>query len=103
VIRFRRRRFAELVSRQLELFATDESGLLEEARVAEAAWSRSGREDAEELFGAWQVVVDAVAERLLDVRETYAGTLDDDSAADYRAAFDRAAAGRYREYVRLLD
>jgi len=103
VIRFRRGRFRDLVSRQLELFATDEAGLLEEARTAEEAWNSAGREDAEELYGDWQLVVDAVAERLVEVRETYSATLDEDSADEYRAAFTRAAAGRYREYAELLD
>jgi hypothetical protein len=103
VIRFRRGRFRDLVSRQLELFATDEAGLLEEARTAEEAWNSAGREDAEELYGDWQLVVDAVAERLVEVRETYAATLDEDSADEYRAAFTRAAADRYREYAELLD
>ena len=75
VIRLRRRRFAELVDRQLDLFAADEATLLEEAREAEEAWTRAGREDAEEAFGDWQLIADAIAERLLDLRETYAATL----------------------------
>lgn len=103
MIRFRRGRFNDLVSRQLELFAADEAGLLDEARTAEDSWNRAGREDAEELFGDWQLVVDAIAERLLDVRETYAATLDEESAEEYRIAFSRAAAGRYRQYTQLLD
>jgi hypothetical protein len=103
VIRFRRSRFHDLVSRQLELFAADDGGLLEEARIAEEAWNRAGREDAEELYGDWQLVVDGIAERLLDLRETYAATLGEDSADEYRAAFTRTAAARYREYAHLLD
>ena len=103
MIRFRRGRFHDLVSRQLELFAADEAGLLDEAHAAEAAWNRAGRDDAEELYGDWQLVVDAVAERLLDLRETYAASLDDESAEEYRIAFTRAAAGRYRQYAQLLD
>ena len=102
MIRFRRRRFAELVDRQLDLFAADEAELLEEARGAEAAWTKAGRDDAEEAFGDWQLIVDAVAERLLDVRETYAATLEEDAASDYRDAFARAAATRFRKYTELL-
>jgi hypothetical protein len=102
VIRFRRSRFHDLVSRQLELFAADEGGSLEEARSAEEAWNRAGREDAEELYGDWQLVVDGIAERLLDLRETYAATLDEDGADEYRAAFTRAAGARYREYAHFL-
>jgi hypothetical protein len=103
VIRFRRSRFHDLVSRQLDLFATDEAGLFQQAQAAEDAWNRAGRDDAEELFGDWQLLVDAISERLLDLRETYASSLDEESADEYRAAFGRAAGGRYRGYAQLLD
>jgi hypothetical protein len=99
----RRGRFGELVDRQLDLFAHDEASLLAEAEEADAAWTRSGRDEAEELFGDYQLVVDAVAERLLDVREAYAATLDERTAAEYRAAFDRQARKRFRRFAGLLE
>jgi hypothetical protein len=103
VIRFRRGRFAELVDRQLDLFAADEAGLLEEAVCAEDAWNRAGREEAEEAYGDWQLIRNTIGERLFDLRETYAATLDDDVGAHYRAAFDRAAAARFRRYTEMLE
>jgi len=91
------------VERQLDLFEADEAAVLEEARIADAAWKRAGRDDAEDAFGDWQLIVDDVAERLLDLRETYAATLDDDDAGDgYRLAFNRAAGSRLREFTELL-
>jgi hypothetical protein len=39
---------------------------------------------------------------LLDLRETYAATLDDETATAYRAAFNRAAGKRFRRYTSLL-
>ena len=71
-------------------------------RVAEDAWTRASREDAEEAFGDLQLIVDAIGEQLLDLRETYAATLDDAAAAEYRATFNRAAAARFRDYTELL-
>lgn len=101
---FRRRgRFADLVSTQLDLFAEDDAALLAEARAADDAWSRATRDDSEELYGYYQLVVDALAERLLDLRETYAHTLDDDAADEYRQGFARAARKRFRPYAGLLD
>ncbi len=100
---FGRGRFRELVERQLELFASDEASLLAEAEDADAAWTNADRDRSEELFGDYQLVVDAVAERLLDVREAYASTLEDDVAAEYRAAFDRAARKRFRGFTGLLE
>ena len=98
----RRRRFADLVDRQLDLFAADEADLLAEAAAAEEDWNRAGREEAEEAYGRWQLVADAIGERLLDVRETYAATLDDDAASEYRREFGRAAASRLRRFTELL-
>jgi hypothetical protein len=101
---FRRRgRFDDLVRTQLDLFAEDEAELLDEAAEADRAWSKADRDEAEELYGDYQLVVDAIADRLLDVRETYAATLDDDAADEYRAAFTRAASKRFSRYAALLQ
>lgn len=102
-MRLRRRGpFDDLVDRQLDLFAVDEAELLHEADEAEAAWTRAGREDAEEAYGDYQLVVDALADRLLDIREGYASTLDEAAVHDYREAFSRAATRRYGRYASLL-
>lgn len=103
-MRLRRRDpFDELVARQLALFAADESELLQEAADAESAWVRTGREDAEEAYGDYQLVVDAIADRLLDLREAYASTLSDDTVADaYRRAFAAGASRRFRRYASLV-
>ena len=100
---FGRRPFTDLVRRQLDLFAQDEAALLAEAHKAETAWKRAGRDEAEEAYGDWQLVADAIAERLLDLRETYAATLDDAVAERYRGAFDRQARKRFPRLVALLD
>jgi hypothetical protein len=100
---FRRRgRFDELVSTQLDLFAEDEAALLSEAAEADDAQTRADRDEAEELYGDYQLVVDTVAERLLDLRETYAATLDDSTADEYRDAFTGAASKRFRRFIGLL-
>ena len=91
-----------LVSRQLDLFAEDESALLAEAADADAAWTNAGAEDSEELFGDYQLLVDAIGERLHDARETYAASLDEETAQKYRLAFDREARKRFRRYADFL-
>lgn len=98
----RRRRFDELVDRQLDLFAVDDSDLLVEAADAESAWNSAGADSAEEAYGDYQLVVDAIADRLLDIRESYAHTLDDEAADEYRDTFTGAASKRYRRYATLL-
>ena len=98
----RRRRFDDLVRTQLDLFAEDEAGLLVEARAADDAWTRAERAETEELYGDYQLVVDAIGDRLLDIRETYAAALADDAADEYRTAFTRVATKRFRRYAGLL-
>ena len=79
----RRGRFHDLVERQLDLFAADDAELLAEVAEAEGAWNAAGADEAEEAYGDYQLVVDAIADRLLDIRESYAGTLDEAAAAEY--------------------
>lgn len=100
---FRRGRFHDLVQRQLELFATDETSLLAEAEQADAAWTSADRDETEELYGDYQLVVDAIGERLYDIREAYAATLEEPAADEYRAAFDTAAAKRFRRLASFLE
>lgn len=102
-MRLRRRDpLAELVERQLTLFAEDEGDLLAEADEAEAAWNDAGRDTAEEAYGDYQLVVDAIADRLLEVRDAYAATLDAETAGAYRRAFAAGAARRFRRHASLV-
>ena len=101
-MRLRRGRFDDLVERQLGLFEEDEAALLEEGRTADAAWTNAGADESEERYGDYQLVVDAIGERLYDVRETYAATLDGSAADQYRAAFDRKARKRFGRYASFL-
>ena len=94
---FRRGRFHDLVHRQLDLFES-ETALLDEAAEADAAWSSASAGDSEELYGDYQLVVDAIADRLIEIRETYAAALAEPEAHQYRAAFDREAARRFRRH-----
>ena len=96
-------RFREVVQRQLDLFAEDEAALLEEGTTADRAWTAAAREESEDLFGDYQLVVDAIGERLYDVRESYAGTLDETTAGDYRKAFNRAALKRFQRFASFLE
>ena len=98
----RRGRFRDVIQRQLDLFES-ETALLDEAAEADAAWSRADTDESEELYGDYQLAVDAIGEALHDLRETYASTLDDAAADEYRAAFDRAARKRLGRLASFLD
>jgi hypothetical protein len=91
---FRRRRFAEVIDRQLDLFVRDELELLEACDVAERAYDRAGRGEAEERFGDYQELVETGTEILADLRDNFGSTLDEAAAEEYEAEFNRAVAKR---------
>jgi hypothetical protein len=95
-------RFTDLVERQLDLLLADEADLLSEAELALATWRDADRDGAEEAYGDYQLVVDAIADRLLDVCEGYASTLADDADAEYRQAFARDVARRFRRHASIV-
>jgi hypothetical protein len=101
-LRFRRGRFEDLAARQLDLFEADEAELLAEIADAEQAWNAAGREEAEEAYGDYQLAVDAAADVLLDIRESYAATLAETQAEEYRRAFNAVAGRRFRRLSTLL-
>ena len=90
----RKRRFADLIARQLDLFVRDNLELLEGCDAAERAYDRAGREQAEERYGDYQDLVETGTELLADLRDNFASTLDDDAAEEYEDAFNRAVARR---------
>jgi hypothetical protein len=93
---FRRSRFADVVARQLDVFALDEEdGLLAEVREAKAVYDRADRDDAEERYGDYVDVVEAATEALADMRWQYASTLDEENAAEYETTFNRAVRKRW--------
>jgi len=94
-VSFRRDRFGDLIRRQLDLFAEDEVELLREADDAERAYDDADRDDAEEAYGDLQLVLESIADRLEELSDTYASTLDSDAAGAYGQAFARATRKRF--------
>jgi isocitrate dehydrogenase kinase/phosphatase len=100
---FRRKRFAEVISRQLDLFEREQRELIAECDDAERAYDRAGRAEAEERYGDYVDVVEAGTEVLADIRDHFARTLDDDAAEEYEAAFNRAVAKRLPRFALEIE
>jgi hypothetical protein len=98
----RRRRFHDLVARQLDLFEA-ETDLLAEAAETDSAWSTASADESEELYGDHQLVVDAIGAALHEIREAYAASLDEHTAEAYRDTFDALARKRYGRLASFLD
>ena len=90
---FRRKPFAQLIDRQLELVALDDRDLLDDVEARRREYASADRDDAEEAFGDYQLALEALKDRLTEIRDTYSATLDD--SEEYERAFERAAVQRW--------
>jgi hypothetical protein len=95
--------FDELIGRQLDLFEREDADFLARVDDAERQYDRADREDAEEVFGRFQELVEFGTETLAEMRDTYARTLDDDGADDYVAEFNAAVHRRLPRFALEID
>ena len=98
-----KRRFGELIDRQLDLFEQDNAELFDRLDDAEADYRAAAREEAEERFGDLQEVLAEGTERLIEVRDSYSDTLDDETVEEYVAAFDLAVLRRFPQFALELE
>ena len=88
-----KRRFADVIRRQVDLFVREHRGLIEDCLAAERAYNESDRDEAEERYGDYQDMLDRAAGHLADIRDGYARTLDEPEP--YREEFERIATRRF--------
>ena len=96
---FRREPFSDLLRTQLDLFERDHAGLIREAAEAQRAYDRAPRDEAEERYADYLDLVETGTELLAELRDAYAASLDDETAEDYAAAFNRAVAKRLPRFA----
>ena len=91
---FRRRRFADLIARQLDLFEREHAELIRECVEAERAYDRAERDEAEERYGDYVDLVETGTEALADLRDAFKLTLEESLDDEYEAEFNRAVVKR---------
>jgi hypothetical protein len=99
----RRNRFADVISRQLDLFEREEAGLIRDCTEAERRYDRAERDEAEELYGDYVDLVESGTEALAGLRWAYASTLDEDDAGEYEDAFNQAVKKRLPRFGLEID
>jgi hypothetical protein len=102
-MRFRRRRFVDLVGRQIALFERERAGLIRDADTALRAYDAAERNEAEERYGDYLDLVGAGQDELVEIREAYALTLAEDAADEYREVFNRLARKRLPRFALELE
>lgn len=100
---FARGRFADLVERQLDLFQREHAGLLRDVEASLGAYNAAPRDEAEERYGDYLDLVDTGQDALEELRDAYSETLDDETAEDYRAAFNERVRRRLPRFALELD
>ena len=100
---FRRRRFNDVVSRQLDLFVRDEADLIRECEQAERAYNSAPRDEAEERYGDYVDLVETGTELLADLRDHFAATLGEETAEEYEEEFNRAVVKRLPRFALEIE
>jgi hypothetical protein len=90
-----KRRFSDVIERQLRVFAEDHAGLIRDVDAAERQYERADRSEAEERYGDYLDLVETATETLADLRDHYARTLPEGDDDEYEAAFNRAVRKRW--------
>jgi hypothetical protein len=91
---FRRQRFADVISRQLDLFERDSAELISACATAEGVYDEAERDEAEERYGDYQDLVETGTELLADLRDHFASSLDEAAADRYEVEFNQAVRKR---------
>jgi hypothetical protein len=100
---FRRRRFREVIERQLAFFEEDDFDLLTDVDRALEKYEHADRDEAEELYGDYQLTIEAATDRLAELRDTYARTLDEDDAEQFVREFNEAVVERWRDLALTIE
>jgi hypothetical protein len=102
-VRLRRRRFKDVIDRQLAFFVQDDADLLDDVASALDRYNAADRDEAEELFGDYQLALEAATDRLHELRDSFARSLDEEDAEEYAAEFNAAVVSRWRELALTID
>lgn len=90
---FRRKRYAEVIDRQLAFFVDEDSDLLRDVDAALETYNSADKDEAEELYGDYQLTIEAATDRLAELRDAYARTVGDPDS--YISEFNKAVVGRW--------
>ena len=98
-----RGRFVDLVERQIALFTAENEGLIRDTDAALAAYNRAARDEAEERYGDYLDLVETGTDALVELRDNFAATLDEDSYEEYHEVFNRTVRKRLPRFGLELD
>ena len=89
-----RGRFVDLVERQIALFVAENEGLIRDTEATLAAYNHAPRDEAEGRYGDYLDLVETGTDELVELRDNFAATLDEDSYEEYHEVFNRSVRKR---------
>jgi hypothetical protein len=95
---FGRRRFAEAIDRQLDLFEHENADLLRRCEVAERAYGEAERDETEDRYSELLDLVEIAVDELDEMRDAFAATLEEEAADEYETAFGKAVRKRFPRF-----
>ena len=98
-----RGRFVDLVERQIALFTAENEGLIRDTEAALAAYNAAPRDEAEERYGDYLDLVETGTDALVELRDNFVATLDEDSYEEYHEVFNRTVRKRLPRFGLELD
>ena len=98
-----RGRFVDLVERQIGLFEAENQGLIRDTEAALDAYNRAPRDEAEERYGDYLDLVETGTDELIELRDNFAASLDEDSYEEYHDVFNRVVRKRLPRFGLELD
>jgi hypothetical protein len=98
-----RGRFVDLVERQIALFTAENAGLIRDTEAALDTYNRAPRDEAEERYGDYLDLVETGTDELVELRDNFASTLDEDSYEEYQDVFNRVVRKRLPRFGLQLD
>jgi len=98
-----RGRFVDVVERQIALFTAENAGLIRDTEAALDTYNRAPRDEAEERYGDYLDLVETGTDELVELRDNFASTLDEDSYEEYHDVFNRVVRKRLPRFGLQLD
>ena len=96
-------RFGDLIGRQLDLFERENADLIADCEAAERAYDQAERDEAEERYGDYLDLVETGTELLAGLRDSFALTLDEETAEEYEAEFNHAVLRRLPRFALEIE
>jgi hypothetical protein len=91
--------YADVIRRQLDLFEDECADLIADCEAAERAYDAADRDEAEEKYGDYLDLVETGTDRLAELRDGFASTMDGELAEVYEDEFNRAVQKRLPRFA----